>query len=292
VSEGLDALNSYKAVFSMRFEGTNDAGEPVSSSFSFEEEFQKQPPAKRTRFSGTGGDAGNAGNFESIEADGNTYVIFGDICSSSDSAEVPTASGSMSPSSVIGNINAAQYVGMESVNGVPAKHYIVDVTGYQALGYVNAQAEAWIADPGNFVVKYMLEATGQDTLLGFGSSGTEGTIHWDYEVTSVNQPVDIQPPENCGGAPDDVPIMDDATGQSSFGGTIVYTSASPLADVVAFYRQQMPANGWSEDIGAGGFNTDQFSMLNFTKGGRSASITISADASNNTTSVLISISGE
>ncbi|HLF28338.1 MAG TPA: hypothetical protein VJG32_18555 [Anaerolineae bacterium] len=291
VSEGLDALDSYKATFNMSFEGADDQGEAQSSSWAWTEEYSKNPPAKRSAFTGT--DASNpeaAGGFEMIEVDGKTYSIFGDICASSAADEAPSTTTSFSPSDIIGDIRSSQFLGVENINGVSARHFAVDMSGALALsGLTQATAEAWIADPGNFVVKYVFEATGKNVF--FGTSDAEGTLHWDYEVTSVNQPVNIVPPENCGGAPEDIPLMPDATDTSAFGETTTYTSASTFEDVVAFYNEQMPANGWTAEE-SGGFSMEDFASLSFTKEGRTASITITFDTSSNESTVLITVSEE
>ena len=292
VSEGLSSLDSYRATFTMSFDGKDAEGQPEQSAWSFVEEYSKNPPAKRTRFTTSEtGDASAVGSFETIEVDGKTYSIFGDVCASAGAEEAPTADTTFSPSNVIGDIESSQFVGAETVNGVSAKHYVVDSSDILALGaYTQAKAETWVADPGGFVVKYTFEATGKGTLL-FGTSDAEGTLRWDYEVTSVNQPVDITAPENCGGAPPDVPLMPDATDTSSFGELTSYTSASAFADVVAFYKEQMPANGWAEDT-SGAFTAENFTTLTFTQDGRTASISITFDTSTNRTTVLISLSGE
>ncbi len=293
VSEGLDSLNSYRATFTMSFAGKDANGQPQQGAWSFVEEFSKNPPAKRTRFTGSEtGDIGTETGFELVEVDGKTYSIFGDACASADSESAPVADTTFSPSAVIGDIRSSQLVGVENVNGVPAKHYIVDLSEILALGtYTQAKAETWVADPGGFVVKYTFEATGAGALL-FGTGDGEGTLQWDYEVTDINRPVDIAAPENCGGAPSDIPLMPDAVDTSAFGDLTLYSSASTFADVVAFYKEQMPANGWAEDSAADEVATDTFTTLNFTKDGRTASITITRDTSADATSVLISLSGE
>ena len=284
VTEGLSGLDSYATTFSMSFEGA-EAGQPKSWTWVMEESYRKEPPAKRTAFTGTGIDAADTGGFETIEVDGKTYSIFGDICTSGESENAPDATATFAPSDIIGGFRSSQFVGAETVNGVPAKHYVVDESGISVLGYSDAKAEAWIADSGNFVVKYTFQATGKDTFFST-SQDAEGTIRWVYEVTNVNQPVDIQAPEDCGGAPEDVPIMADAQDMSSFGDLTTYTSPSALGDVVAFYKAEMPNNGWSEDASSGSFSTNTFTTLSFTKEGRTASITITYDQASGTT-VLI-----
>jgi len=287
VTEGLSGLDSYETTFTMSFEGT-EAGQPKSWTWVMEESYRKEPPAKRTAFTGTGTDAADAGGFETIEVDGKTYSIFGDICTSGESENAPDATATFAPSDIIGGFRSSQFVGAETINGVPARHYVVDEGSISVLGYTDAKAETWIADPGNFVVKYTFQATGTDAFFS-ASQDAEGTIRWVYEVTNVNQPVNIQAPEDCGGAPEDIPIMPDAKDQSSFGDLTTYTSPSALNDVVAFYKAEMPGNGWTEDASSGSFSSETFTTLSFTKDGRTASITITYDQASGTT-VLIQIS--
>jgi hypothetical protein len=221
---------------------------------------------------------------------GKSYSRFGTICASSDSTDTPTANTGFTPSSVIGDIKAAQLLGTDNVNGVSAQHYAVDLNSIAALGlYTNGKSEVWIAQPGNFVVKYSFEATGKDTFFGSGAN-TEGTIKWEYELKSVNQPIVIEPPKDCGGAPEDIPVMADATDQSAFGTMTTYSSPSAFDLVVEFYKTEMAARGWTAK--ADGMAMDGFSQLSFSKDTRTASIMITADKDTNLTSVMISIEGQ
>jgi hypothetical protein len=289
VSAGLGTLDSYVTTFEMSFEGTDANGQPQSSSFTSVEEFSRNPLAKRTTITGFGGGAaGDDSGIQTIEVDGMVYSIFGDICASSTADEAPDQGMMFTPSDIIGGVSSAQVVGVENVNGVSAQHVIVDASPLLTAGaYANASAEAWIADFG--VVRYIFSATGTDQFFGLGAD-SEGTVTWEYNVTNVNQPIVITAPEDCGGVPEDIPLMPDATEISSFGELTTYTSASPMADVVAFYEAQMPANGWASS-GPPGFATDQFTTLSFAKDDRSVTITITFDASSSTTSVLIQLGG-
>src|SRR3990172_4451434 len=56
VSEGLASLNSYTILFTMSFEGTKD-GQPDTWTWTMEETFRKDPPAKRVVMSGSGSTA-------------------------------------------------------------------------------------------------------------------------------------------------------------------------------------------------------------------------------------------
>ena len=290
VTEGLGTLNSYKTAFTMSFEGKDKDGKPVASDLNFEEAYQKDPPAKSTKSSGLGASSAAANladnTIETIEVGGKSYLILGTTCTASDSSEAPTATSNFSPSGMMGGVKSSQLVGTDNVNGVSAKHYVLDVASLVTLGaYSNAKGEAWIADQGNFVVKYTFEATGQNALFG-GSTGTEGTIKWDYEVTSINQPVNITAPKNCGGAAEDIPTMADATDKFATSGMSTYKSASDLKTVVDFYKKGMQANGWkSTDENA--VSTDAMASLTYTKDNRTVTILLTFDDSSKTTSVVI-----
>jgi hypothetical protein len=187
------------------------------------------------------------------------------------------------PGSIIGGVRGGQRVGNETVNGIPAVHYKIDITGLEALGYVNGNGDVWVAEPGDFVVKYTFEATGKDQF--FGTSTGEGTIKWVYEVTDVNQPIVIQPPEDCSGAAEDIPIMTDAQDQAAMGTMTTYTSPSKFEDVVAFYEKEMKAKGW-EATDDSGMSTEGLSMKSYTKDGRTVQVMITSDSSGKT-SVMI-----
>ncbi len=287
VTEGLSSLNSYESTFTMGFKGT-ESGQPKEWTWMMTEQFVKEPPAKRSSMSGLGaGVAGKDTSIETIEVGGKTYSKFGDICTSSDATEAPTANTGFTPSSVIGDIKTAQLLGTDNINGVPAQHFLVDVSAMNTLGaYTNSKSEVWIAQPGNFVVKYSFEATGKDTFFG-GGSDAEGTIKWEYELKSANQPITIAPPEDCGGTPEDIPTMADATDKSSFGTMSTYSSASAFDVVVEFYKTEMVAKGWAAQ--EGGLAMDGFAQLSFTKDKRTASIMITADKDKNVTTVVVTI---
>ncbi|MBI5566396.1 MAG: hypothetical protein HY870_15965 [Chloroflexi bacterium] len=286
VTEGLNSLNSYESTFTMGFKGTED-GQPKEWTWTVTEQFVKTPPAKRSTIAGLGTDTtGKDSSIETIEVGGKTYSRFGDICASSDATDAPTANTGFTPSSVIGDIKTAQLLGTDNINGMSAQHYAVDIKGLTALGaYTNGKSEVWIAQPGNFVVKYSFEATGKDTFFGSGSDA-EGTMNWVYELKSANQPIVIEAPKDCGGAPEDIPVMADATDQSAFGAMSTYSSPSAFDAVVEFYKAEMVAKGWAAQ--EGGMAMDGFAQLTFTKDNRTASVMITADKDKNVTNVMIS----
>ena len=85
------------------------------------------------------------GAIESIEVGGKQYSKMGDICSQVTAESGPQANTMMDPNSIIGGVRGAQRVGTETINGVPAVHYKLDVTGLETLGYLNGDGDVWVA---------------------------------------------------------------------------------------------------------------------------------------------------
>jgi hypothetical protein len=262
----------------------------MTSTMSSAAEFVKNPPAKRITIAVPGSRNGtplpDIGIAESIEVDGKQYSKMGDICTQVTAESGPQANAMPDPNSIIGGVRSAQRVGNETVNGMPTVHYKLDITNLEMLGYHNGNGDAWMADPGDYVVKYTLQATSNGKENFFGGIMDEGTIMLVYEVTDVNQPIDIQAPADCGGAADDILVMADAQDKAAMGSMITYSSPSAYKDVVAFYEKEMKAKGWMETEGSG-MSAQGMSMKFYTKDGRTVQISIRSDGSSGKTSVMI-----
>jgi hypothetical protein len=92
-------------------------------------------------------------------------------------------------------------------------------------------------------------------------------------------------------APADIPIMQGD--KSAFVGTpssITYTVNAAFKDVVAFYAQQMPANGWQKS-GTNTPSSDTLDETNWEKGGRKANVVITEIPILGQTIVAITIEG-
>ncbi len=92
-----------------------------------------------------------------------------------------------------------------------------------------------------------------------------------------------------GQAPEDVPVYEGE--KSLFFGSeevVSYFVSARYADVVDFYKDQMPANEWVYD-GSFSVETEDAAVLYYSKTDRTAIVTISRDSSDNTVSVQIVI---
>ncbi len=124
-------------------------------------------------------------------------------------------------------------------------------------------------------------------MFGTGAN-TNGEGQWTWELTDVNKALEIKAPDNCGGAASGLPMMGDATEKTVLGDTTMYKTASTLNDVVDFYKKQMEAAGWT--LEGEPTNVESMAMLNFTQGGKKASVTMTSDSG--ATQVIINVTGE
>ena len=266
---GLQGLDSYRSHFSMAFEGTSD-GEAESWVYEVDMETVRDPFAQRIRIQGEAAGDG----LESVQVGDMQYVVLGDgQCISSSAAEDDATDMEVfEPDDVVGGLDNARRVRPdERVNGVLCQHYEFDESNVSWGAFTRATGEMWVAAEGGYVVKYTLEADGQDPLTG----GDEGHLEWVYEVRDVNQPITIEAPAGCDVEQSDFPVMADAADMTMMGGMVMYTSGSSFEDVLAFYKEQMPAEGWSDT--GDSFVSSDTAMLGYTKEGRTANITLTTE---------------
>jgi len=296
-------LNSYRAAMDLTWQGTMTNGQEIEAAMNMMMEYVREPRAEHISIYGT-----------SLAAQGYTadqplemYVI-GDTtymnvmglwmqAPSSDSTEGLGDTFLMTSDDVLKNAKNAKYEGRETVNGVETKHYSFDEEALDSADMAGskierAEGDVWLAVDGNYVVKMdttmfgkemgVPTETGNETLA-------DGSMHMVMDVTDVNKPITIEvPPEalEAGRPPEDLPIPDGAAEVTSVFGMITYNTAKTAQEIHDFYKVEMPNNGWTEtsDEAFG----DLF-MMEYTKNGSTANITITADSQSGKTSVMITI---
>ena len=291
ITGGLTQLQSYKSTMDLHFTGTDAQGQAVETSYLMAEEFIQEPRAQSiawTNSESKGGQAPTTTSGKMITIGQTMYIINTDdsgteTCMAVTSSEATPPTQALSPD-MWGSISGANYVNTETVNGVSAKHYVWKDSMFAGLGYTGGKGETWVAD-GGYVVKQRIETTGKGTFMA--GTDEEGTSTYEWNVTDANGSFQIVAPEGCEGPATDIPMMADATDQASYGGTITYFSPSAFADVVSFYKSEMPNAGWQ----ASGTPTEMegVAILEFTKDERTASVMITWDDSTNKTGVVITV---
>lgn len=293
VSEGLAQLSSYKSKLIMRFTGKDPEGQAVDNWWIMEEEFILEPRAQRvvwTSSESTGGMPAETSSYEIVTIGQTSYMTTQDA-SGAETCVTTSSSDATPPEQILsadmwGSISDARYVNTETVNGIRAKHYTWDEGSLASLGYVIAKGDTWVAADGGYVVRQAIELTGKGLFLA--GTDDEGTSTWQWDVTEANAPFEILAPEGCESAAQDIPMLDDAADIFTFGDTISYTSPSAFADVLSFYKSEMPSAGWQPS--GTPWEGEDFAMLEFTKDERTASVSLSYSESDQTTSVVVSVS--
>ena len=277
---GLDKLKSYKMRWLAEWKST-DSGSTDSAGWDWVEEYSSDPAALHWNWNITNStdktkntqmeawQVGNTMYMQTVEADGTKQCI----SMSSDDKSNQLSKGLFNPS-MLGSVSNAKYVGTDTVNGVKAKHYTYDEKSANLFGAAKVSGEIWVAVDGGFVVKETVNWSGAAGLFGTNSK-SKGDGKWTWELSNVNQPITVTPPENCGGAAADIPVMKDATEKTSVGDMIMYKTASKVADVVEFYKQQMPAKGWK--LEGEPEVTDESATMQFSKDAQTAQVMVSVD---------------
>ena len=102
----------------------------------------------------------------------------------------------------------------------------------------------------------------------------------------------VQEDFTTGEAPADIPVVEGDT-ENFFASEVFvsYTTAMDFDEVVTFYQEEMPKNGWTANDD-GSFSIEGTSLLSFSKSNRVALVTISSEATDGTTTVLITFQSE
>jgi predicted small lipoprotein YifL len=286
---GLDQLSSYRATWHAEWKST-DQGKTDQGTWNWTEEYTSDPKARHLSMqTPDSNDSTKTSTFEMWQIGDTTYMKSGEdqqcLSFSSEGSEKDIQQGGFSPS-MLGGIEDAKYVGRDTVNGVPTKHYKYNSKAGMLATLGEVSGETWVATDGGYVVKDSVTWKGGGGLFGLGSSTTaKGEGSWTWELLDVNKPIEITPPEGCGGSQLALPIMPDATEKSRFGNMTSYKTAGAVSDVAAFYKDKLAADGWSPE----GEPTEMGDavILNFAKDSQKLNVMITA--SDGTTQVILNV---
>ncbi len=88
-----------------------------------------------------------------------------------------------------------------------------------------------------------------------------------------------------GEAPPDIPVIEGANIVVASSQAVSYDTTTSFDDVVKYYKDQMPANGWAEAEGSITFGDN--SVTNYTKDSRKAVVTITKQGDKTLVNILI-----
>ena len=136
-------------------------------------------------------------------------------------------------------------VGTETINQIPTIHYHFDQNGLPLTDpKPSVSGELWLAEPGDYLVKYTLSAAMPSKITG---SGLEAAQTWTYELSQANAVDSIALPAGCMAVAVDIPAMPDATDVLRSSGMMEYTTASSAFQVVDFYYHHLDSLEWTTD---------------------------------------------
>ena len=191
-AQSLKSLDSYRYTTIMEYEGTDDS----------------ETESERTIISGeySAPDSYHLTIDNSSEEQSSEFVKIGQslwVYDDGSWTEVPENMASSVAQSVFslaldfmwaslasGLASETQYIGEERINGVLTSHYSSTSSYWQQLvgeSVGEAQGEIWIAKEG-YPVKFEFDASGTD------EDGNMASVKWSGEVTDINAPVNISPP--------------------------------------------------------------------------------------------------
>lgn len=274
VNAGLTQLGSYRARFTFLFEGKDENGEQVNTQSEVLQEVAENKDQRLRMSNASQNNAiemftiGDVRYMYSQEVDEAKCISF----SSDDAISPPDTM--FSPQDILGDTGEARLEEKAvMLNGVRTDRYVIEMS--QGMGLLSGgemKAEAWVAQEGNFLVRYKGTATGKTILF----DNAEGTITWDYQLEDINNVSEIELPEICAAqAPAaDIPLPDNATERSQFGGVTSFLTEDSPEDVAEFYQTELPRQGWGEKEVS---ELGNLRLLTFTKGERTLNITINPD---------------
>lgn len=278
---GLADLSSYTATLTITFDGTKD-GKPEKWSRAYKMLSTKNPPARLWTIDKTENDV-SADTIIQAEMSGLDYKKDGkDSCRANTIQTDEPLSKRLELASFLSGVIGAQEAGSDTVNKIAATHYTFDQHALGEDGISQSTGEIWVATAGNYLVKYVLTTKAGSKYF---SPGVEGTLRMNYELSGPNAKVKIDLPKDCPPGLITVPAMPDATNVQNFPGMQVYTSASSIADVVAFYKKELPPLGWKPEGDPA--ITDKAGNVNFTQGDQAMVISIEPAGSGSTVTIFV-----
>jgi hypothetical protein len=243
---GLGNVSNYKATLNISFKGTQ-ANQTLNMTAAYVQTEWPKKGAKFTSIDRTDASGqhqilliGAVGDAQYFQADGSSScgVNWGALAGGPSGFQL---------ASLLPAVGSAKLVDQLSLDGIASQHYTFDATSLGLPSDATAKGEAWIAKKGGYVVKYMLDITGADSMFG---SGVQGTRHMEYELSDVGAHADVVYPAGCGPVLD-LPAMGDASDLTRLPGLLAYSTGSKADAVFSFYKDKLAALGWQKNFDSG-----------------------------------------
>jgi hypothetical protein len=250
-------FDSYRFLLMMTFEGLDDSGNTINQRIEGDIAYVTDPPSMQMTLSVEGvEEAEDLGEIFMAQTGDMTYVVvpgFGCVSSPASEGDLMDAnpwSDFVDPDTLLEDVSGARRVGEETVNGIPTVVYEFDETLLDEESEMErVVGTVFVAKEGNYLVRMVLDGEGSLSPVDGGATDS-GTIHIEFDLADVNQPIEIEIPADCdsqGGQGLDLPMLEDASEVASFAGFLSYQSQESTDTAVAFYGDALAALGWAMD---------------------------------------------
>ncbi len=303
VKNQLQELSAYRIQLTMNFDGETTGGQPARGNIEVFLEQTQSPQAMHMNLVLEGDTVADTGGFNSMEVyqvENSVYMQVGEegwisVPATSDMNET-FSEGFFTPDEMVDLPETANRLPEpEMVNGISTWHYTFDAqdipTEEEAMELSNASGDLWVAQEGNYPVKYAIEATGSNPTPAEGDLFASGTFRITYELMDINGDFTIEPPpealsgQNLGGQlmggdegalETELPMMEDAEVEFSMPGLVSYYTEASIPEVADFYRQALPAQGWTADTDTE-YVSEDTGLLSFTKDNMSVMVSLTLE---------------
>ena len=288
--EPQELLNSYRIALSFAFEGADADGSPVLGAVSADGERTLDPLAMSMTFDGLNNASMSEALPFSFSLIDNSYTFSAPLvgCATIPAGEFQDPFTLLIDAGGFLLGNAPRMQPDDVINGIPVYGFSLDASNVEPGELDIAQFDSgavYIAKDGGYLVRLEMNGRGTSEMLS-GSPDLEGEISYTLNYSDFNQSVDIKPPEGCAEDSSELeyPITPDAYQLSTVLGITSYKTDLSLEDVIQFYRDEMPAAGWTLDEE---FVSGPIALLSFTGDAGTVQITLSFDQGTGTVDVGI-----
>ena len=256
------------------------------------------------------GEDADMGEISMVQIDNWSYMTMAEMgcikMPADESSMMDDLVGDMIGNDIIDELQKLTKVGSETVNGEATTHYTFDEAAFldRDGGMETAEGHVYISKENGYMVRMLLDGSGDTSGFTGDSESSEGTIHFEMNLTNVNQPVHIEAPADCEGFGDllpsdadggmvdgselEYPVLDDAVDMFSMAGMMNYSTEASLNDAALFYQTELPLLDWVEDAAMGVTNSDTVTMI-YNKDGKMLTVVISNDPNAGTTVTLMTM---
>jgi hypothetical protein len=176
--------------------------------------------------------------------------------------------------------------GTETIGAVETVHYTFDGSALGLMAPATAAGNVWVATPGDYIVRYSLVIDGASPYLG---QTVTGHYTLDYELQPLDAPPAVAVPAVCPAGLVDVAPPADATDIVDRLGVQMFTTASTITELQAWYDGQLLATGWAAATAP--LIADNTALLTYERPGERLTVSISQAPTASAVTVLLTRTG-